>query len=71
MGDDLGSNPLGDFKQSFSFALRVCRTCYVTNDEYKNRSNSSQLKLRSNGKHCHECGYLMGHYMIFTPRHMG
>ena len=71
LGDSLGSNTLGGFKESFCFALRFCRTCYVTNDEYKNISNSSQLELRSNDKHCHECGLLNGHYMIIIPRHMG
>ena len=35
LGDNLGSNTVGGFKQSFSFSLRFCRTCYVTNDEYK------------------------------------
>lgn len=60
LGDNLGSNALGGFKEFFSFALRFCRTCYVTNDEYKSISNSSQLELRSNDKHCHECDLLKG-----------
>ena len=35
LGDNLASNAIGGFKQSFSLAFRFCRTCYVTNDEYK------------------------------------
>ena len=34
-GDNLGSNALGGFKESFSFAFRFCRTCYITNSTYK------------------------------------
>ena len=33
LGDNLASNAIGGFKQSFSFALHFCRTCYITNDE--------------------------------------
>ena len=32
LGDNLGSNTLGGFKQSFSFSKHFCRSCYITND---------------------------------------
>ena len=60
LGDNLGSNTLGGFKQSFSFSLRFCRTCYVTQDAYKSLSNPSQLELRSDDKHLHECSQIAG-----------
>lgn len=61
LGDNLGSNALGGFKQSFSFSLRFCRTCYITNDTYKSVSKSSELQHRSiNDKHRRECDLLTG-----------
>jgi len=41
LGDNLGSNTIGGFKQSFSFAFRFCRTCYITKDN----TNPSQTPL--------------------------
>ena len=60
LGDNLGSNTLGGFKQSFSFSHRFCRTCYITNDSYKSVSNPSKLELRCDDKHLHECNLLSG-----------
>ena len=60
LGDNLGSNALGGFKQSFSFSLRFCRTCYITNDTYKSVSESSGLQHRSDDKHRRECDLLTG-----------
>ena len=55
LGDNLGINALAGFKESFSFALRFCRTCYVTNSTFKSVSDPSSLELRSDIKHCVEC----------------
>ena len=60
LGDNLGSNALGGFKQSFSFSFRFCRTCYVTNDTYKTITKPSELNLRSDDKHRQECNLLDG-----------
>jgi len=60
LGDNLGSNTIGGFKESFSFSLRFCRTCYVTQDVYKTLSDSSQFELCSDEKHCQECDSLNG-----------
>ena len=60
LGDNLGSNTLGGFIQSFSFSFRFCRTCYITNDLFKSVSNPSQLELRNDVKHLHECNLLYG-----------
>lgn len=57
LGDNLSSNTVGGFKQSFSFSLQFCR---MTNDEYKSLSSSSQLQLRSNDKHIYECSLITG-----------
>ena len=60
LGDNLGSNAMEGFKQSFSFSFRFCRSCYVTNSEYKTYSDSSDLVLRCNEKHERECSLLTG-----------
>lgn len=60
LGDNLGSNALGGFKQSFSFSFPFCRTCYVTRDTYKTISNPSELELRSDIKHHSDCNMLDG-----------
>ena len=60
LGDNLGSNTLGGFKQSFSFSLRFCRTCYVTCYVTNYVTNPSELELRSDDKHLHECNLLSG-----------
>ena len=57
LGDNLGINALAE---SFSFALRFCRTCYVTNSTFKAVSDSSSLELRSNNKHRVECDLVEG-----------
>ena len=57
LGDNLGINTLAGFKQSFSFAFRFCRTCYVTT---LSLSESSMLGLRSSDKHAKECDLLSG-----------
>jgi len=60
LGDNLASNGLGGFKQSFSFAFRFCQTCYVTNDTYKALADSRQVELRSDAKHDEQCNFLDG-----------
>lgn len=70
LGDNLGSNALGGFKESFSFVLRFCRTCYVTNTTYKTLSISTELELRSEDKHLRECDLVNGH-MITILKLMG
>ena len=60
LGDNLSSNTIGGFKQSFSFSLQFCRMSYVTNDEYKSMSSSFKLRLRSNDNHIHECSLITG-----------
>ncbi len=60
MADNLASHALAGFKESFSFALRICRTCFVTKDEYKSVCDSCELDLRSDDKHRQQCEMLDG-----------
>ena len=68
--DNLASNTVGGFKETFYFSFRFCRTCYVTNNQYKTLSNVSEIELCSKRKHCSECdvmeGPLFDHYTELT-----
>ena len=58
LADNLTSHMLGGFKESFSFALRMCRTCMVTKDEYKCMCDISRVALRSTPHHEQQCEHL-------------
>ena len=49
---------LGGFKESFLFALRICRTCMVTKDEYKGMCDLSHVAPRCILHHEQQCEYL-------------
>ena len=53
-------------------SFRFCRTCYVTSDEYKTLTDSSELKLRSETSHQKECEviYMIMLYVITIPKLM-
>ena len=58
LADNLASHMLGGFKESFSFALRICRTCMVTRDQYKCTSNIAHIPQRSMSLHKEQCKLL-------------
>ena len=58
LADNLASHMLGGFKESFSFALRICRTCMITHDEYKCTCNITHIPLRSISLHEQQCKLL-------------
>ncbi len=71
MGDNLASNAMGGFKDSFSFAFRMCRTCMVTKENYKSQTKSSELVLRTDDKHQEHCDLIdepLGDH--YTQKHM-
>ena len=51
LADNLGSHAFGGFKESFSFALRMCRTCMATKDNYKLSFNSARYECRSDSQY--------------------
>ena len=51
LADNLGSNALGGFKLSFSFAYRYCRTCLVPNKDAVSSIDSKAFILRSTDTH--------------------
>ncbi len=60
LGDNLACHALGGFKESFSFALRICRTCMVTKDDYKPLSNLKECTLRTDRAHREQCELVSG-----------
>lgn len=57
---DLSCHALGGFKESFSFALRICRSCMITKDNYKLVSKSSECALRTDSTHREQSELISG-----------
>lgn len=60
LADNLASHALGGFKESFSFSLRICRTCMITSSSYKGQFDLSSICLRSAETHETQCRQLDG-----------
>ena len=58
LADNLASNLLGGFKDSFSFSKRFCRSCMVKTKSYKDKFSSNDLFLRIAEVHETQCGEL-------------
>jgi len=55
VSDNLASNALGGFKESFSFAYRFCRTCLATDKSFRNHFVSEKFHARNNDSHKEHC----------------
>ena len=63
LADNLASHALGGFKESFSFAVRICRSCNATNESYRTCFNSNGFDLRCESHNMkHNVSSYMGHY---------
>lgn len=66
LADNLASHGLGGFKESFSFAIRICRTCMITKDDFRLCFSSNDCNHRSDSQHEEHCrlvcGPLQSHY---------
>ena len=60
LADNLGSNALGGFKMSFSFAYRYCRTCLVPNKDAPSSFDSKDFVMRSTASHREHCKSISG-----------
>lgn len=60
LADNLASNCLGGFKESFSFSFRFCRTCLIANDQFRSCSCSDDSIARSDSQHKEHCQMLNG-----------
>jgi len=55
LADNLASNFLGGFKESFSFSKRFCHSCMVKTKAYKDKFTSNDLFLRTTEMHETQC----------------
>ena len=55
LADNLGAHQIGGFKESMSFARRICRSCMTTTADAQHNFVESQFKLRIMEQHSKEC----------------
>ena len=60
LADNLGAHSLGGFKESYSFALRICRTCMITGEQAQSTFSESDCQLRTSDEHEEQCQLLSG-----------
>lgn len=60
LADNLAAHTVGGFKQSMSFALRICRTCMITGPESQSCFSEDYTVLRNPDTHFNQCKLLDG-----------
>ena len=55
LSDNLASNLLGGFKESFSFSFRFCRSCLATSTSFRQHFTSESFKNRNDTDHIAHC----------------
>ena len=60
LADNLASNALGGFKESFSFSYRFCQSCLATSNSYRDKFLSSYFHERTKSDHEKHCIKLEG-----------
>ena len=55
LADNLAAHLIGGFKQSMSFALRLCRTCMATTEQIQSKFLESDFVLRTPENHRKQC----------------
>lgn len=60
LADNLAAHSIGGFKQSSSFALRICRTCLITKDQAQTCFDERNCILRTPEDHDRHCELLTG-----------
>ena len=60
LADNLAAHTLGGFKQSMSFALRICRSCYTTRTLSQTCFSEKSCTLRTSESHFAQCQLLQG-----------
>ena len=58
LADNLGSHSLGGFKESFSFTVRLCRTCNPTKGNVYSSFNAIDVEERCDAQHLSQCHLL-------------
>ena len=58
LADNLAAHQIGDFKESMSFAYRICRSCMATAEQTQTIFTESGFELRNPQKHAEQCSDL-------------
>ena len=69
LADNLAAHAVGGFKESMSFAYRICRSCTATTEEAQKYFEESHFELRTADIHEQQCQLLEGplaihHYLL-------
>lgn len=62
LSDNIASNALGGFKESFSFSYRFCRSCLATATSYQKKFTSDSFQNRDDTSHAAQCNEVEGPY---------
>lgn len=60
LADNLAAHELGGFKESFSFARRICRSCLADKDSLKHFFRECEFEVRTPETHAEHCKLLEG-----------
>ncbi len=63
LADTLAAHAVGGFKESMSFALRICRTCMITPTQSQICLNEASCQLRNPDTHFEQCQLLEGPFL--------
>ena len=58
LSDNLAAHQIGGFKESMSFAYRICRSCMTTSEKAQKYFDESYFKLRTPKQHLKQCNEL-------------
>ena len=65
LADNLAAHAVGRYKQSTSFALRICRTCMITTDLAQECFVATNCHIRTPEQHERQCEYLDGSLTMY------
>ena len=71
VGDNLASNALGCFKESFSFAFRFCRSCLVTKTSFSESFLADHFHKRTDSDHKLHCEQIHGELKAYYSKVYG
>ena len=71
LADNLGAHQLGGFKESMSFAFRICHSCMATKNHIQTFFNESDFILRDDREHKRQCVILEGSLCVHNSVSFG
>lgn len=69
LADNLGAHQIGGFKESMSFAYRICCSCMSTTEDAQNKFVESKFELRTPDLHIKQCDDLKSNAIEFSKQY--